>query len=91
MVRRERFEIKEPGRLRSIALDSDTGYPIEKGPILQFGQAMLLGPRAAIGIVASIGLCDEDSALRVDRQSIQQRTECIDRLDESVSLGIEHI
>ena len=91
VVRRQRFEINESRRLRNIALETDTRDPVEKGSILQFRQAMFLAARAPIDFVSSVSLSNEDAALRIDRQAIQQRTERVDRLDECVGLGIEHV
>ena len=52
---------------------------------------MLLGSGAAIGIIARISLGDEDRSPGVDRETIEQRPEGVDDLDQLVGRGVKDI
>ena len=52
---------------------------------------MFLGARAAVDVVACIGLRDEHGSLGINRQAIEQRAEGVDGGDEAISLCIVNV
>ena len=58
----EWFEVEEARFFSGVFLKIDLGDLIEERTVFEFGEAVLLGPGAAVGVIAGIGLCDENGA-----------------------------
>ena len=84
------FEIEKLGLAGFPALKANPGNLVEKSPVAQLLEPVLFGSGQAVYLVPGIGLGDEDCALGVQRQSIEQGTKGIDGLNQLVGLHIEY-
>ena len=87
---RERFEVNEAWFFSGILLEIDPGDSIEESAVLKFGQAMFFCACAAVDVIASIGLGDEDRAFGIYGEAIEEGAEGIDGFDEAIGFGVEH-
>lgn len=86
---REGFEVDE-GRFGGFVVrEIDAGDLVEKGPVLEFGEAVLFGAGSSVDVIAGIGLGDEDGAFGVDGEAVEEGAEGVDGFDEGVGFGVE--
>ena len=89
MFRGQWFKVDEFRSLGVIAVKINSRNTIQKGAILKLFEPVLFRAGAAIGIVASVCLSDEDAALRIDRHAVQQGADGVDHFDQPVSIRVE--
>ena len=88
LIGRQRFEVEEAWFFGGVLLEIDAGDLVEEGTVFEFGEAVLLGAGASVGVVTRIDLGDEDGAFGIDGESEEKRAESVDRFHELVGFGV---
>ena len=90
LLGRQRFQLPTV-RFAALALvfELNAGHLVEKRPILQLAQIVLLRSRTTVDIVSRIGLSNEHVSFGIGRQTVEQRPQSINRGDQAIGPGIK--
>ena len=91
MRRRQRLELDELRVAARPVAAVDAGDAVQERAVLPLREAVLQGAGAPVGVVARIGLRDEDAPRRIDGEPVEQGAHGVDDLDEPVGRGVEDV
>ncbi len=91
VVWREWFQLKKFWFFRFAIFKSHTGDLVKESSVFQFLQAVFFCTGFAVSVITSVGLCNKYLSVGINRESVKQRSQCINNFDKLVSVRIENV